>query len=127
MCSSVNEARYEVFKSKYAPSSIQSPLAKIKGADASMMPPCQQVLLQKVKRSNYVAFMWKHAHTAEPVLEHPEDHGWTLQNGQYRVKWYDGEQMPGDISNSVIQDVLTDNDSDSELYAASSDEDSDLE
>ena len=60
--SSVNEARLRIFLLKYKPSNSDLPLEKIKGTDASLLPPCKDVLMQKLARSNYVAYLWKHAH-----------------------------------------------------------------
>ena len=37
--SSVNEARYKIFLSKFAPKSNEDPLEKIKGINPSSMPP----------------------------------------------------------------------------------------
>ena len=54
---SVNEARFVVFQQSFAPKGGSEPLAKIKGTDPSHLPPCYNVLLQKISRANYVAFI----------------------------------------------------------------------
>ena len=41
-----------------------------------MLPPTSDCLLQHLKRSNYQAFVWRHALEAMQDLESPEGHGW---------------------------------------------------
>lgn len=65
---SVNETRYAIFQNLYAPKKKNEPLEKIRGAHASIMPPCKTVLANKIKRANYVAALCKHAHKANPCF-----------------------------------------------------------
>ena len=58
----VNDARLKIFIQKYRPADPEFPVEKIKDIDASMLPPCKDVLDQKLSRCNYVAYLWKHAH-----------------------------------------------------------------
>jgi hypothetical protein len=77
LLSDVNAARYKLFMSKYQPSDPGKPLQKIKGLDASILPPCADVLHQKLLRTNYVSFIWKHAHLQDADgNEDPINHGW---------------------------------------------------
>ena len=49
-----------------------------------MLPPCKDVLIQKLARCNYVAYLWKHAHLRDPLINmQPTDHGWKEDNGVY--------------------------------------------
>ena len=91
--SSVNEARLKLFIEKYKPSNPDSPLEKIKGVDPGILPPCIDVLFQKMARCNYVAFLWKNAHLMNSLenLE-PTDHGWREVNGVYLPCWFIGNQ-----------------------------------
>lgn len=41
-----------------------------------MLPPTSDCLLQHLKRSNYQAFIWRHALEAMQDFESPEGHGW---------------------------------------------------
>ena len=41
-----------------------------------ILPPTCDCLLQHLKRSNYQAFVWRHALEAMQDLEPPEGHGW---------------------------------------------------
>lgn len=49
-----------------------------------MLPPTSDCLLQHLKRSNYQAFVWRHALEAMQDLESPEGHGW-LRDGELLV------------------------------------------
>ena len=55
--SSVNEARLKIFLQKYKTSNEDSPLEKIKGIDAGMVPLCRNVLMLEISRSNFVAYL----------------------------------------------------------------------
>ena len=95
------DIRYALFRIKYAPTSQDTPLARIKGADASVLPPCGPVLQQKIKRANYVTYIWKHA-SEQFILElDPCNHGWSLVNDEFTVNWFDGLQIPSDIGDAI--------------------------
>ena len=51
----VNDARLAKFQLKYTPKKTGQSLKQIKGADPSIMPPCQKVIFRKILRTNYVA------------------------------------------------------------------------
>ena len=91
---SVNEARYNIFMQKYKPVSTFSALAKIQGIDAGVMPLYQKVL--KLDHCNYVAYMWKHLHLADPMCSMDlTEHGWKEDNGMLKPIWCHGPQLPG--------------------------------
>ena len=102
---SVNKARYELFQQHYAPKRRSKPLAKIKGADSSQLPPCYSVLVQKVRRANLVAGIWKHAILPDPCAVDPLESGWILKDGQYKINWFEGEEVPDDISLVLGQEI----------------------
>ncbi len=93
----VNNARLVSFKQTTSPNKTERPLEKIKRSEPSMLPPCKSVLLQKVKRTNINAWMWKHADTAVILPCTPLDNGWTMKDGHYAIKWFDGEQIPHNV------------------------------
>ena len=47
----------------------------IKGCEASLMPLCVTVLLEKMKRPNFVMSIWKYAHFFPPNTFDPENNG----------------------------------------------------
>ncbi|CAM1323931.1 Uncharacterised protein g8524 [Pycnogonum litorale] len=111
--SSVNDARLKIFLQKYKQTDPDSPLEKIKGLDAGMRPPCKNVLMRKLARCNYVAYLWKHAHLRDP-LENipPTDHGWKEVNGDFVPLWFTGSQMPTMLSKTMEPEDVTDRDDD---------------
>jgi len=111
--SSVNEARLKIFLQKYKPNDPESPLEKIKGLDAGMLPPCKNVPLQKLARCNYVAYLWKHAHLRDPLQNiQPTDHGWKEVNGAFVPIWFTGSQTPNVLSETMEPEDVTDRDED---------------
>ena len=79
----VNDARYAVFRDKYAPTDENHPLSKIKWADASVLLPSTLALHQKILRTTLVAYMWKNAHRSVPLEKSPSEFGWVLKDGRY--------------------------------------------
>ena len=55
---SANAARKEIFE-KYKPKKNELLPSSIIGIEATMLPPCHDSLMQKIKRTNYIACMWK--------------------------------------------------------------------
>ena len=51
----VNEACLHLFRTSYAPKRPENPMDKIASADPCCLPPCKPVLVQILKRTNYVA------------------------------------------------------------------------
>ena len=51
-CDSINDVRVEIFLEKYSPTKGEERITYAKKLDASMMPPCQEVLTQKLKRTH---------------------------------------------------------------------------
>ena len=71
---------------KYAPTNSDQPFEKIKKVDASRLPPCFSTLLEKIKRSNCVASMWKRATVGDSHLPEPEECGWVKENSQVSAR-----------------------------------------
>lgn len=63
--STVNEARLIAFLKEFKPTK-KNPLSGIKGIDGSNMPPCHTVLLQQMKRTNFICSFWNKATELEP-------------------------------------------------------------
>jgi len=126
--SSVNDARLKIFLQKYKPTDPDSPLEKIKGLDAGMLPPCKNVLMQKLARCNYVAYLWKHAHLRDPLENiQPTDHGWKEVNGDFVPLWFTGSQMPTILSKTMEPEDVTDGDEDDDDNDCITDDDSEDE
>ena len=78
----VNDLRYTIFQQHYSPKNQEKPLEKLKGLNSSTLPPCKSVLINKALCCNYVAYIWRHAHFANPYVTPPEHHGWKLKKKQ---------------------------------------------
>lgn len=84
--SSVNEARLFAFLKEFKPTK-KNPLSGIKGIDGSNMPPCHTVLLQQIKRSNYICSFWNKATEMEPGnTKYSNENPITYYNPKYGVK-----------------------------------------
>ncbi|KAG8304744.1 hypothetical protein J6590_086693 [Homalodisca vitripennis] len=73
----------------------------MKSFDASNVPPCKAELLQQFSRANYIASVWNNAHMKLPSIVTPENCGWTLEDNQYQFHWFDGDQLPSFVSESL--------------------------
>ena len=128
----VNAARTYLFKKLYCPGDLDKPLEKLKSADPSCLPPCKDVLLQKIKRTNYVAHLWKNAQYSNPVKFNFNGSGWRVDHNSMEFVWFEGEQSPCKIfvESGETRNALSDEGSfeENELqeYSLSSDEDGDL-
>ena len=69
-----------------------------------MLPPCKDVLMQKLARCNYVANLWKHAHLRDPLANmQPTDHGWKEDNGVFLPLWFTGSHIPTVLLKQISQ------------------------
>lgn len=87
------------------------------GIDFKSMPPCKAVLCNKIKRSNYIASMIKHANENFIQFDVPGEHGWKSINNEFVIDYYDGPQYPENFED----ENLLDNNADDDLYAENSD------
>ena len=117
--------RFKVFERAYAPKRTASnPLEKLKGMDASSIPPCEPEIKQQIKRATFVAKMWADSHEKIIQQQPSKDDGWELKGGTYEILWYDGPQMPETLVPDESFEIGAD-DSDSLLMELStSDEES---
>lgn len=69
--SDINEARYKIFL-RICGGKKANPLSKLKKLNCASLPPCEKVLTNHLKRTNYVARLWKradeHVSTANDTL-----------------------------------------------------------
>ena len=91
---SVNEARTDMFYKKFKPKRNETLLSVSHKFDGSSLPPCKKVLVQKMKRCNFVTQLWKSSFQPCELDAPPVEHGWRLEEDQYTIHWYDGECRP---------------------------------
>ena len=126
--SSLNGFGYTAFAKAFGPSATaKNPLHKLKGVDASSLPPCEAELRQHIHRSAFVAKMCADA-DQHPA---PED-GWELISEQYEIIWFEGLQLRDtlipDRDYAQCEDddsavVLSSDDEHGELSSANDDDD----
>ena len=91
----INEVRYLHFKSKCKPKEAAKPLDCLKNVDSCLIPPCKQVLMQQIKRSWFMAKLYKNAAVADPLANYTLlDYGFELIDNYVHVKWFDSKQVP---------------------------------
>ena len=99
----VNEARLDMFLSKYKPKNSGAALVKqMKAVDSTSLPPCKKVLLEKIKRVAYITQIWRNAILGCHNFDSPTSSGWVFKDGSYRIHWFDGDVAPRVID--VVQD-----------------------
>ena len=125
----VDQARLEIFVTKYKPKKRSASLNQIqaKKLDSSIMPPCSKVLHQKIERCIYVANIWTNSLRTKPTPHFPTTFRWTLdEDGTFCIKWSEGNVAPkiaevvkdnsctayGEFSDSKIQRRLLQNNGD---------------
>ena len=77
---SVNQARLEIFVTKYKPKKGSASLNQIQAKKlySNIMPPCSKVLHQNIKQCIYVANIWMNSIRTKPTPYLPTSFGWTL-------------------------------------------------
>ena len=122
----VNEARLHLFKTLYAPKRPENPMHKIKSADPCCLQPCKLVFVQKLKRTNYVANIWRNANLAEPAPRPLNGYGWDIVEGKNCLTfvWFEGPLSPNNIDLGPLSDEnQTDSDEDDEMLVNSTSSD----
>ena len=122
----LNEHRYKIFEKGYwHKSSSKNPLEKLKGIDASAIPPCEAELNMHMKRAAFVAQMWANADVSE-IRQHPDaSNGWDLENECYVPIWHEGPQVPDTLIPEQEEIINDDGNSEDIDMAVSSDDESD--
>ncbi|XP_054737911.1 uncharacterized protein LOC129244318 [Anastrepha obliqua] len=112
----VNSARVQMFIDSYKVSDINEAFnrKKLRNFDASSLPPCENELLQHFLRANYICTIWNNAHLRKPTSHKPENNGWVLENDQYHFKWFEGDQLPTYVSDSL--QTLSEADEDDDIH-----------
>ena len=90
----INEVRVQIFLEKYRPKAREDRLSCAKKLDGSMMPPCRAVLLEKLKCMHLITRRWNSTLLPHPPHEVPENSGWKLEDGCYKINWFYGEAAP---------------------------------
>ncbi|XP_052744418.1 uncharacterized protein LOC128199343 [Bicyclus anynana] len=97
----VDAARLQIFIDSYTVSDVNEAFdrKKLRNFDASNLPPSE--LLQQFLRANYICTIWNNAHLKNPTTYQPENNGWVLKDDKYQFKWFEGDQLPSYVSDSL--------------------------
>ena len=83
----IDDVRTEVFMEKSKPKTDGDKISCAKNFDTSMMPPCERVLLDKMRRTKFVANIWMSSIEASPPIDSPLNFGWKLVDRNYLLLW----------------------------------------
>ena len=72
-------------------------LKKLKSFDPVSLPPCLDVLSQKIRHTNYITHMWRNAHKRRLPVWDPCKHGWEVVDGMLKPARYTGDRVPEDL------------------------------
>ncbi|RVE52891.1 hypothetical protein evm_002548 [Chilo suppressalis] len=101
-CIDVNDARFQLFVDTYKAADINEQFSiKVRNFDGSSLPPCKSELWQHFLRTIYISNIWNNADKRCPSTLHPEEYGWINHQDKYLFKWFDGDQLPGLVADSV--------------------------
>lgn len=120
----VNKARYEIFIDTYK--ARTQPFEALKNFEGSNLPPCRDVLHNKIKRTNQIAAIWRFSHSTRPQFLNPVENGWYLDStsNDYAIKWFSGPQCPQTMEEILVNEDI-DVDEETEDVVISSDDDDD--
>lgn len=120
----LNQYRFKIFERGFGPKSLaKNPLEKLKGINASAIPPCEAELRMHMQRAAFVAQMWANADIGE-IRQHPDaSNGWDLQDGCYTPIWHEWPQLPHTLTPEEEEMTIDDeNGEDVDLEVSSGDE-----
>ena len=127
--SSVDEARLDMFMKNYQPKENENIISSVKKMDGSSLPPCRRVVLQKLKRTNFICSIWLSAFSPHPPGFDPENCGWLMQDGAYKIQWFEGHISPMSVEDICLEDDEAENEGadDTDGYDEGNREDSESE
>jgi len=99
----VDAARLQMFINSYTVADVNEAFdrKKLRNFDGSSLPPCKNELLQQFLRANYICSIWNNANLKNPTIYQPDNNGWEKENDQYHFKWFEGDQLPNYVSDSL--------------------------
>ena len=91
---------------KYMPKTDRDKISYAKKLDASMMPLCERVLVNKIRRVKFLAKMWMSTIEASPSNYSLLDFGWKFVNRDYQLLWFEGGLSPSVTSGKYCMLLL---------------------
>ena len=90
----VDDVRSDIFMEKHKPKKNGEKISCAKKPDASMTPPSEHVLRNKIRRTKFVAKIWISSIDASPPNGSQLDIGWKLVDRSYQLLWFENELSP---------------------------------
>ena len=100
------------FEKSFRPKKGKGPFAILKGVDANSIPPCENVIQQKMHCSNFVAMPWHAA--CDRVIPTEPLKGWKLVDNAYKIVWLTSSQMPKSVLPDSAHPTIDNDDTDTE-------------
>ena len=98
----INTLRYLKFAERFK-SKSGKPISSYNGTDMGLLPPCRASPRQHVKRSTYQTLIWLRADQAMQCIPKPDGHGWIIEDGRLTIKWSNGDLMPQDLADILVE------------------------
>ena len=76
----------------------------------TLLPPCRMSLHLHIRRSNYIARIWRQTETDMMELENPKDHGW---NDDFSLQWPE-DVFPTDVMRQLDDEITEESDYDTD-------------
>lgn len=126
----LNKHRFNVVEKTYkGKANAKKPFEKLKNIAGSSIPPCESELDPHIDRSAFVARLWGSSHQQD--LDKTPTSGWENVDGEFRIIWFNGEQMPpallpeievGSETGCADQDKEAEDEDENRIIMESSDE-----
>ncbi|XP_046431288.1 uncharacterized protein LOC124185024 [Neodiprion fabricii] len=99
-----------------------------KNVDGAVLPPCKAELQKQLKRTAYIAHLWRHAYLPQPTEFLPTDYGWQESEDKLVFERFEGDQLPKSIDDVAINsEENQDKETNTEQDQGQSDEEDDPE
>ena len=125
----LNAHRYKVYEKSYGPKTrAKNPLDKLKGINASSIPPCEAEVNMHLKRASFAARMFVNADQNDIHQYTTVEDGWEVEKVCYQTIWHEGPQLPESLipkEDKEAEESAEEEKEDEDMSIASSDEDSD--
>lgn len=115
-------ARYEIFTDTYKSKTEVNPLQIKKTLNSSVYPPRKSILIEKIKRTNQIAAIWANATENSPTFYHPSENEWNFVNEKFKIKWFEGPQLPQYLEDILSLPQDTETESNEEYYLSGDNE-----
>ena len=123
----IDRVRLECFIKTYGCITDKNPLLVKKIFNDQNFPPCKSVLLQKIRRTNQIAAIWRNTTKINANFYDPLNNGWIIKENKFDILWFDGPQTPAQLRDILLQSTASGDESDDDaILVESSDDDEDF-